>query len=283
MLGSYSTTPVLLKSDIGTRVLQTKLTPNLGLFVEAIKDELDFALAAELPEAKSQCIIRMVFTALIVDLATAPQPVDMVQVLLHIVARVSARVFVGLPLCRDEDWLASSIEYTESIFMTIITLRFLPSFLRPIAVWFLPSSYKIYYHLRQAKRLMIPLVRRRRDPTSNAEDERHVDLLQWMMEIAKPNEADEAHLAHRQLLLSFAAIHTTTMAAVNALYDLCAYPETLSSLREEIELTLAENGGWSKAAISKMGKLDSFLRESQRINPPALSMCTPMYDFNSQV
>lgn len=264
MLGSYSTTPVLLKSDIGTRVLQTKLTPNLGLFIEVIKDELNFALAVELSETNS---------------ATALQPVDMVHVLLRTVARVSGRVFVGLPLCRDEDWLATSIEYTESIFMTIVALRLVPFFLRPILVWLLPSSYKIHYHLRRAKRLIVPIIRRRRELESTTGYRKPFDLLQWMMDIARPHEAAESHLAHRQLLLSFAAIHTTTMAAVNALYDLCAYPETIISLREEIEQALAENGGWTKATINKMQKLDSFLKESQRINPPALSMSTPIEDF----
>jgi len=34
--------------------------------------------------------------------------------ILRLVARISARVFLGLPLCRDEKWLEISTEFTEN-------------------------------------------------------------------------------------------------------------------------------------------------------------------------
>jgi hypothetical protein len=37
-------------------------------------------------------------------------------------------------------------------------------------------------------------------------------------------------------------------------------------LREEIE-TLVKEEGWTKASVMKMRKLDSFLKESIRMNP----------------
>ena len=39
----------------------------------------------------------------------------------------------------------------------------------------------------------------------------------------------------------------------------------MEPLREEVESIIAEEG-WSKASIGKMRKLDSFLKESQRLN-----------------
>ena len=51
----------------------------------------------------------------------------------------------------------------------------------------------------------------------------------------------------------------------HALYHLAASPELLQPLREEVEAVIA-NDGWTKAAMGKMRKLDSFMRESQRIN-----------------
>jgi len=33
---------------------------------------------------------------------------------LRLVARISARVFLGLPLCRNEEWLEISTEFTEN-------------------------------------------------------------------------------------------------------------------------------------------------------------------------
>ena len=41
----------MLEGDLHTRVLQTKLTPNLGSIIPVMQDELDYALGVELPSA----------------------------------------------------------------------------------------------------------------------------------------------------------------------------------------------------------------------------------------
>ncbi|CAG9981478.1 unnamed protein product, partial [Clonostachys byssicola] len=57
------------------------------------------------------------------------------------------------------------------------------------------------------------------------------------------------------------------MAATHALFDLCAMPEYVGALREEAESALAESGGvWQYSTIKKLRQLDSFLKESQRVN-----------------
>ncbi len=68
---------------------------------------------------------------------------------------------------------------------------------------------------------------------------------------------------------SFAAIHTTTMTLTNILYDLAAHPEYQEVLREEIERISAEepSGQLRKKTMPKLRKLDSFIKESQRVNP----------------
>ena len=68
---------------------------------------------------------------------------------------------------------------------------------------------------------------------------------------------------------SFAAIHTTTMTLTNVLYDLAAHPEYQEVLRKEIERISAEepSGQLRKKTMPKLRKLDSFIKESQRVNP----------------
>ena len=51
----------------------------------------------------------------------------------------------------------------------------------------------------------------------------------------------------------------------NALYFLAAHPEYADPMREEIQ-TVMEEEGWTKAALTKMRKIDSFFRESQRLS-----------------
>lgn len=57
------------------------------------------------------------------------------------------------------------------------------------------------------------------------------------------------------------------MAATHALFDLCAMPEYVGALRAEAQSALAESGGvWQYSTIKNLRQLDSFLKESQRVN-----------------
>jgi len=49
------------------------------------------------------------------------------------------------------------------------------------------------------------------------------------------------------------------------LYDLAAYPEYAELLREEVA-QVVESDGWTKVAVEKMEKADSFIKESMRLN-----------------
>ena len=57
----------------------------------------------------------------------------------------------------------------------------------------------------------------------------------------------------------------------HALYNLATYPEYVEPLREEIETVIQEQG-WSKASVSKMTKLDSFVKETMRLSQ--ITECT---------
>jgi hypothetical protein len=54
-------------------------------------------------------------------------------------------------------------------------------------------------------------------------------------------------------------------ALTNALFDLAAYPHHIAPMREEAERVVTSQG-WTKAALGDMHKIDSFLRESLRLN-----------------
>ena len=56
-------------------------------------------------------------------------------------------------------------------------------------------------------------------------------------------------------------------ALTQALFYLALLPEYLAPLREEVEET-TNHEGWTKAALDKMHKIDSFIKESQRLHPP---------------
>src|SRR5437879_4925832 len=58
---------------------------------------------------------------------------------------------------------------------------------------------------------------------------------------------------------------------MQVLYRLLANPEYIEPLRQEVESVVAEEG-WTKAGMDKMRKIDSFLRETQRIDPHGIGL-----------
>jgi len=54
-----------------------------------------------------------------------------------------------------------------------------------------------------------------------------------------------------------------------ALRNLAMHPDYIAPLRKEIE-EITRYGGWTKASIDKMYKLDSFLREIMRLDASTL-------------
>lgn len=60
------------------------------------------------------------------------------------------------------------------------------------------------------------------------------------------------------------------MAACQALFQMCEYPEYIPELREEVRRAVEEDEGWRKTTLTKLRKLDSFVKESQRVHPPSL-------------
>jgi cytochrome P450 len=231
------------------------LTPNLGSLISTIEEELQFAIKQEMPSIHEDW-----------------KDVSIYDIILHLVARISARVFVGQPTCRNQEWLDTSIRFTEHAFLTLAILRRLPKFLHPVVAPLLPSYWAVHRDLQTAKRIISPIVKQRTADEASGEPgyKKPTDLLQWMIDAASPRDGQPDKLAHRQLVLSLAAIHTTTMAVAYAIYDLCQFPEYVEPLRQEIIDSLEQDGKWAKTTLTKIHKLDSFIKESQRLSPPSL-------------
>ncbi len=96
-------------------------------------------------------------------------------------------------------------------------------------------------------------------------------MIQWLQDLSEGADATPERIVDRQLGMSFAAIHTTTNHLTNVIYDLAArWDEYGPELRAEVEEVLAETDGeWKKTTLTKLSKMDSFMKESQRLNPPS--------------
>ncbi|KAL8759368.1 MAG: hypothetical protein Q9199_000803 [Rusavskia elegans] len=255
LYGKSTTTDVLLKSDLQAKVLRHRLTPNLQDFVASSLDEIEYSTEKELPASQ--------------DMWT---PFKINHALLHIVAGVTTRAMSGTQLCRNRHWLSTCIKYTENIFITVLVLRLFPRALHEWIAYLSPSSWNTHLCLQRAKRILVPIIneRMRQQSSPDGQSDRPPDLLQYMIEGAQGEDLEPERLAHLQLMVNLAGIHTTSAAITHAIYDLCEHPDYVDELRGEIEKVLRQDGGWQKGTHKKLHKLDSFLKESQRLSPPTL-------------
>jgi hypothetical protein len=54
------------------------------------------------------------------------------------------------------------------------------------------------------------------------------------------------------------------------MYDLIAYQEYIQPLRDEIVAVVKEDGSLKKTSLTKLKLLDSFMKETQRLNPVSI-------------
>lgn len=219
--------------------------------------------------------------------------VSLNKTLLALVARISSRVYLGDEGVRNEAWLKMTREYTVDVSIASEVLRLFPYYTRYLVHWVLPWCRRARAHVREARRILIPLLEQRRrdehelahdgdhdhnqksqtnkirnkkrddddDDDNDDDDEQpkhkqnHNDAISWLERAADGKPYDHVSA---QLLLSIASIHTTTDLVSQAMIDLAGNPSILPDLREEIEVSLpsAANPN-STSAAQKQNK--SFL------------------------
>ncbi|GJJ07761.1 hypothetical protein Clacol_001966 [Clathrus columnatus] len=178
---------------------------------------------------------------------------------------------------REPEYLKVNIDFTMSITKSRDRLIHTPVFLRPLVARYLTT---VSESVATAAKYLGPVIQERQakiDEYGQDYPEKPADLLSWLMEDASDEERTVTQLTNRILSLNFAAIHTSSMTFTHTLYHLAAEPHYLQPMREEIESVIAQEG-WTKIAMTKMHKLDSFLKESLRYNGIGFGLyfCVPL-------
>ena len=182
------------------------------------------------------------------------------ETILNIVNRSTAKPLVGEPLCYNDTWLRTSLETTVNTGKICLDLQKYPSLLRPLVYPFIESRKKLNDSFETAQKLLSGVIRGRERGDKN------IDILQWLMDGYKGDEFDVPFLANQTLFVAIASTRSTATSIVNTLFDLINFSQYQHTLRDEITKILMESGGWSLSAVQKMKKLDSFIKESQRLN-----------------
>ncbi|KAM5539978.1 hypothetical protein V8D89_006481 [Ganoderma adspersum] len=246
-------------------IIRNTLTRQLGAVLPEMVDELEVVCGEILPTKEG-------------DAVSLPGS----KTMLDVVARVISRAFVGQPLCRDVQYLDAAVSFTSDLVKARMIINLFPESMKWFVSRFITGPSK---NLQRVMGLLMPIVhervaqfkRREKKDSTDAPN----DMLQWILNEARERKESLDHVTMRLQVQNFSAIHTSSNASsyvpasqlcteltseqslTHALFHLLANPGIIPTLREEIEDVLAGEG-WSKAALDKMWKLDSLLKETQR-------------------
>ncbi|EKG20640.1 Cytochrome P450, partial [Macrophomina phaseolina MS6] len=233
---------------IGQDAIRGELTTNLPRLLDYMSTEVDFAFNKVMPKTDEWQLL----------------PLE--ELVLEPIAQASARLFVGPNLCRDERWMHIMRTFTHKTHAGLIAVKMWPPFLRPLVWPFIPSLRIIEKTWNEGRKIL----------EQNAEAEKAAGtkgdyIREWVAD-KNPEWADDVQQqVDFQFTLSMSALHTTSMTLTHLLLDLAAYPEYADILREEMIAALHESvGKVNNHYINKLVKLDSFMKESQRLNPLTL-------------
>lgn len=203
-----------------------------------------------------------------------------------IAATVGSRIMTGPELGHNQEWINLLLAYTKDVISCAIWLKGLPHVVRVAVLNFLPPVRRLRRHYAAAHRIAIPIMETRQKACLSTDSVKPNDLMQWISDraAAEGHTYDFKHQAQLQLSAGLASIWSTSKTCTHNIYDLAYRKEFIEPLRQEIiEVLAEEDGHLTKQGLAKMKKLDSFMKESQRVNPagfgihPSSSLCLHLF------
>ncbi|KAK2601862.1 hypothetical protein QQS21_004548 [Conoideocrella luteorostrata] len=190
--------------------------------------------------------------------------------IMRVVSQMSSRIFMGEDLCRDEEWVKASGDYTSAAFQLSDTIRAWPRNLRPVVHWFMPACWELRRKLATARQVLAPHIEKRNNLKQQAaqrgEKIRFDDSIEWFEQECN----DGCDPALKQITLSLVAIHTTSDLLVQVMLDLAQHPELIEPLRSEV-IEVLTTQGLKKTSLYNLKLMDSVFKESQRLKPAVLA------------
>jgi hypothetical protein len=215
------------------------------------------------------------------------QSVNPYPIFAYVIARLAAKTTGSAELSRNDEWLGIMIGVTQTSMGAAHALRASwPWWTRWLARYVFPPVKQVLADRARAAEILRPILEERVATlhSDNEKGERPNDGIQWLIEYyharGKGAKLTPELLAQNQLFYAMAAIHSSTAILLSVLYDLIdeRHEHIKAELIDEIERVHKEYGSWSRQAVSKLVKLDSVMKESQRLHyvghgefPPSLA------------
>lgn len=184
--------------------------------------------------------------------------------------RVTSRVLVGQELCRNEDYIRSSMAFTDSIFINGLVLSMVPFGCLRI----LGSNICSYFHRRKLEKALgpvIPVVQQRLLALETSPSQ-HLDALDWTIELSRAyhQEYKPRRIALQLLHNLWAGSAAPAGLVIQILFQILLKPGYLTPLLNEI-VDAISTYGYTEKGFNSMLLLDSFVREINRLYPTGSS------------
>lgn len=181
-------------------------------------------------------------------------------------SRLSSKIFLGDKLCRNEDWIRLSKEYVVTAVESTKSFLAWPKYLHFMIPWVSKDAKLVTRQLDGIRAILKPILEERELMKAEARKMGtpvpvFEDTLEWLQEESQGAAYDPAAY---QMLLTIAAIHTTSDLLSQVIMRLGNEPHLIDDLRAEIVSVLGAQG-FSKASIANLKLMDSALKETQRM------------------
>jgi hypothetical protein len=104
----YTLGPTIVSDDYHVQIIQSQLTRNIGIVLPHMVEEMQMAFDESIGEGRT---------------------VPLFDTCLKIVAKTASRALVGLPMCRNEEYLEFCVNYAPAVFMSAQVMGLFPRFM----------------------------------------------------------------------------------------------------------------------------------------------------------
>ncbi|KAK7981504.1 hypothetical protein PG988_003742 [Apiospora saccharicola] len=206
--------------------------------------------------------------------------IDLLHTVRLVVAQAASRFTVGLPLCRDEQYLIDTIKMGNMMVMSSGLTGATPVPWRSLVGFFTlralkPQIERIKTHIQAVHLKRLETLEQDPDDPGHTEPG---DFFQMMMRFAQSERSHEVDdfdsITRRLIVANFGTMYNTSFQATQLILNILgsdAEFNTISVLRDEFSSVLGSKDGdddptWSKTKVASLTRADSVARESMRLD-----------------
>ncbi|OTA04137.1 hypothetical protein A9Z42_0047190 [Trichoderma parareesei] len=211
----------------------------------------------------------------------------------HLVHLVAASFLIGPHFSRNPEYMAYIEDYCLNVPHFVHLYFWVPAPLRKLFWYLSPWGFRVRRVIKHLKAFIIPEIKQTiADWQTNGRDrsQDRYTLLRAMLDLkeergqitrdaaAMTKEEEERQInifSDEVVFTAFDSAGPVACLVTQLLFESIQNPSLTEALRAEISKALADNGGeWSVQAMSSLPRLESFTRETLRVDGPTLFSVT---------